>query len=579
LRNARLEAFMRDAVMAGWLFGALCSSLSGCDTDDDSEVQAAPAASSEQAIVNGTAITSAVHPTTFALVVHAEGAGGGSFCSATLIAPDVLMTAAHCAVGFQQNVNGGFRNYGVNAANVGQLSDLPEDAVEIIDWVIHPDYREDNSNPTPDVALAFLQDPINNPAPALLLQNDDERSHVRDGATMIAVGFGLDQAGGNGGGQKREATTTMQYVTDQLIFFGVPLENVVTVNKCNGDSGGPSYLRVGDQLRVVGIASRSDCRTGTIDIRADAYAAYFDSEMRAACTRGTRTSCASPGLPAAAEGALLPAATPDASLRAMSSEVHAAFAAAGEQLAPCFGIEADEIEVVEATRFLGVAGGTCTPDDVDTVVALGNCLAGANCNAYADQQACLPQYDAALTAAYTCGDQLPPEPVNIDGLEEPLLSALQQACDRISTCFNVPVDACIAEYGPQLLDIQNFDCERFTMVYAQDLACMGGLACGELQADNPGGCFSSDVEYADAQSRCDDLSGLEPGAGEGEGEGEGQAGEGEGEDDEEDDDDDDDRDDDPRLEPEPQPSLFNCSHAPGGMWWAALGLLFRRRRT
>lgn len=56
---------------------------------------AAPA----QAIVNGRSARAGEAPFTVALVAHGQPAASGLFCGGTLIAPDVVLTAAHCLVG------------------------------------------------------------------------------------------------------------------------------------------------------------------------------------------------------------------------------------------------------------------------------------------------------------------------------------------------------------------------------------------------------------------------------------------------------------------------------------------------
>lgn len=185
-----------------------------------------------------------------------------TFCTATLVSPSVLLTAAHCidmAAGdpniiayFGDDVNG----EGVRVG-IGKKAQ-------------HPMWTGDvGMYDVGMLKLNFAQDPllpmkINNVSPAV----------DHEGDPYLHVGFGVyDRDSGASDGKKRQGMTTINGFQNDVILSG---DDEVSV--CFGDSGGPGILEIDGEPHVAGIhsyTSSQDCFPPNGDTRVDLYADDF----------------------------------------------------------------------------------------------------------------------------------------------------------------------------------------------------------------------------------------------------------------------------------------------------------------
>ncbi len=297
----------------------------------------APAAFAQAPIINGAPAIEGEWPQTGGLVVGgaASVSGFGSvegrmlMCSSTLIAPDVVLTAAHCidveglldAAAVQgytvenlENLEivwsreGDLSRYELGASLSGAIPDWPADAAFATDWVAHEGFDlftlQVGLAENDDIGLIFLDRALD--VPFAILPTADEAAEIAEGDDVVIVGWGQQQQDALPGtvGTKQVADSYIAAIADYEFKVG---EMFSDGRKCHGDSGGPSFRMYPDTTssekhRLIGVTSHAwdattDCRmTGGVDTRVDYYLDWIDQAMRDACADGTRAWCEEPGI-------------------------------------------------------------------------------------------------------------------------------------------------------------------------------------------------------------------------------------------------------------------------------------------
>lgn len=213
-------------------------------------------------ILGGTKTTVGQFPSVVALEV------GGGLCTGTLIAPEWVVTAAHCVQGV--SVSG----IKVHFNTVDALRD-PGKVVKAVNAIAKPTFSKNNLGQN-DIGLIQLAEKITDVKP-IPLNLDPARAPV--GIKVTMVGFGATATGGGG-------SIGVQYVVEQTSVTctdGTSDADLLCFNqvsgkgKCQGDSGGPSFAMIDGHLVQVGITSFGDqnCAQFGADTRTDAEKAFI----------------------------------------------------------------------------------------------------------------------------------------------------------------------------------------------------------------------------------------------------------------------------------------------------------------
>lgn len=192
-----------------------------------------------------------VEPGSWPEVVHLVTTG--KRCSGTLVAPDLVLTAAHC-----------FEGLLANAPMLIQFGD--SDATPVMqfnssDWGRHDDFclPADCGEDLHDVGWVRLPQSVDIP-PILPITDQSEFDEVMvPGTELVFVGYGLTED--KELGIKREVVAELTGFTESGREFYAGGNGKDT---CAGDSGGPALVRLSSgEIRIAGVLSRGgECGTG-----------------------------------------------------------------------------------------------------------------------------------------------------------------------------------------------------------------------------------------------------------------------------------------------------------------------------
>jgi hypothetical protein len=206
-------------------------------------------------------------------------------CSATLISPTVLVTAAHCTDGTVGKTLVTFRSVIAEEPPSGfpvaadPAAGFTRDEIESAGYlsgtaVTHPEYsRFTDLKNWNDVGVVVLDRPVTGIAPATLapLNYLDRYAQPRLNSTIFElVGYGTEVRKPESGPQKpqpmsyplvrRYTTSPGQKLTPQILQMkGNPNDNRGGGGTCFGDSGGPAFLD-GYLVAVTSYGYTSNCR-------------------------------------------------------------------------------------------------------------------------------------------------------------------------------------------------------------------------------------------------------------------------------------------------------------------------------
>jgi len=173
----------------------------------------------------------------------------GNFCSGALIAPDLVLSAAHCV-----GPGADYKIVHYDAQRQPSLRDVARVAA-------HPDFdirAIQGHRASADVALLQLAKPLPGKMPLPL---GAPRDPLQAGQSFSVAGIGVTQRGdGKSGGTARSAALV---ATGQPGRLQIRLVDPATANTrdglgaCTGDSGGPALQQQDGRAVIVGVVSWS----------------------------------------------------------------------------------------------------------------------------------------------------------------------------------------------------------------------------------------------------------------------------------------------------------------------------------
>lgn len=163
----------------------------------------------------------------------------GSYCTGTVIARDLLITAAHCV----QPAS----NYAVTIENGGSTR-----VVQVTRIVLHPKYNPNQFEtrvPSPDMAILKLAEPF--PVRYQPARISLDTTLPKPGDNFVLAGFGFARDGDEKSLGKLRSVSLPAVGTTGGIMVRLSAANGSSNGACTGDSGGPAF-RGGELAGVIG---------------------------------------------------------------------------------------------------------------------------------------------------------------------------------------------------------------------------------------------------------------------------------------------------------------------------------------
>ena len=226
-------------------------------------------------IIGGHTTPSSSHIAHSTVALIAQSSQGQSLCTASVVANDLAVTAAHCVS------DGAARLQNMTLYFTTRLTQVSEAQTREVDHIaVHPSWSPGRAVNTADVAVLHFNGGLpQGYMPAALLPFDAE---LAAGESVEIAGYGISDAQNDAGsGVLRQIE--LKIANPRFSETEVELDQSHGGGACHGDSGGPAYVVIAGQPYLFGITSRGsgDCDVDVIYTRIAAYGDWFGDASRA----------------------------------------------------------------------------------------------------------------------------------------------------------------------------------------------------------------------------------------------------------------------------------------------------------
>ncbi|TMP38392.1 serine protease [Pseudoalteromonas rubra] len=228
------------------------ATFSGVAADKEKQPLQQRGANNDIRIVGGGETTPFAYPFMGSLQLY-----GGHHCGSSLIAPNKVLTAAHCVEYWSTE------NFTVKFGGHDLTVDGQWQTYQVIDIVMHEQYR-DTYTYNNDIAILTLENPVQGIEPIQLADDALKESYVV-GENFKVMGWGALHSGGPSPEQLHEvdvAYISNEICNDAQHYNGGISESMICAgfdeggkDSCQGDSGGPLIVNRNNQWIQVGVVS------------------------------------------------------------------------------------------------------------------------------------------------------------------------------------------------------------------------------------------------------------------------------------------------------------------------------------
>lgn len=239
-------------IRAALILASVLSAILGCQSSVPVE-PVGTAARPEGTIVGGREFDGLPAVGAFAL------SSGQHWCTGTLVAPRVVLTAAHCLVDHAA---------GELEFRIGPVSASASERLAVRELIPHPSYRAGSFDY--DIGVVLLDRAASVP-PMRLIDEMDASWADRE---LFFVGYGIvDGVTREGAGRKRSVVIPIESVGSDRYRYRSEGKNT-----CTGDSGGPAFWQSPDrEWRITGVVSHGDapCLEWGVNTRVDVFRPFL----------------------------------------------------------------------------------------------------------------------------------------------------------------------------------------------------------------------------------------------------------------------------------------------------------------